>query len=905
MKDRRKLSWSTACAGCLKLLEGVSLSALLLCTFPGGAALADGLELVLPLDGAVVPLLDAKQKAFLSMPYEERYEFHRNAPDRYPRGRGPKTDFRTVPLPVTLTWKGTSGPVEVTVSKIGASRPFFAETVASNSVDVWNLEIGTPYVWRVRAGSETAEGTFSTEAQAPRILRIGPDGKHQGVANFRDIGGRIVADGRRIRQGLVYRSGGLNGNAHTNSHGFATGRAFLSERLRRYMTETLGIRTDIDLRKETERMGLTCSPLGAGVKWVCDWENYYGYGRVQKDGLEQTKKIFRVLMDERNYPVVIHCAAGADRTGTVSFLLEALLGVGDDELCVDYQISSWTGGFKKSLAWYDWLLKVFDAYPGKTLSERVCGFLTGPCGFTAEEIDRIRSILLEECPYPAEHMLPCHRWLALSPEHGRIVRTGDKAAAEQVKECSLALPDEIVLPSSWPEATNIVYVTDLYWFPYMDFRALNPYTQYTVPAKLPKKPALPLTAWDRMPSDYVTVVCTSGRTGEPPPEFFLRRGFRVRLDGRDIPLKTEPSNGARKILEIAPRPRNPRNSEGDFIRLKDGTLLFAWSCFYEGGAVENASWDNGGANIVFRRSSDEGETWSSEDEMLVRNDVMNVMSVSFLRLADGRIALFYVRKLSAREAEIAMRTSSDEAKTWSDAIKASAGLPKGYYVLNNARVIQLSSGRILVPLALHREKAGGGLTSEASLVCAFSDDAGATWRAGDKVDVREADGTLVDTQEPGVVELKDGRVMMWARTSFGSQYAGLSNDGGMTWGAFGPTGLVGPRSPATVRRLKSGALVAVWNDHRLNPELVPRGRRAPLSVALSYDEGKTWQKSVPVEENLTNFFCYTALHERDDGILLAYCSKQTRNLDSIRMTFVPFGAIGEKSKMQMKQRKGE
>ncbi len=504
----------------------------------------------------------------------------------------------------------------------------------------------------------------------------------------------------------------------------------------------------------------------------------------------------------------------------------------------------------------------------------------------------------------AGEVLPCHRRLALSPECERIVRTGDKAAAEQVKECPLSLPDEIAIPPSWPEATNIVYVTDMYWLPYLDVRRLNPYAQFTVPAALPKKPQLPLSAWDRMPSDYMTVLCTSGRTDEPPPEFFLRRGFRVRLDGKDIPLKTEPSNGARKILEIPPRPGNPRNSEGDFVRLKDGTLLFAWSCFYEAGAIENGSWDNGGANIVFRRSKDNGETWSGEDEMLVRNDAMNVMSVSFLRLADGRIALFYSRKLSAGESESLMRTSSDEAKTWSGAVKVSECLPKGYYVQNNARAVQLATGRILLPLARHPEKPDGGLMAEASLVCVFSDDAGATWRAGAMVDVYGADGTRVDTQEPGVVELNDGRVMMWARTSFGSQYAGLSSDGGETWSAFGPTGLVGPLSPATIRRLKSGNLVAVWNDHRLNPELVPRGRRAPLSVAVSHDDGRTWQKSVAIEENLADFLCYTALHERGDGILLAYCRKKTRNLDSIRMTFVPLGVLGSKPVCNQ-QRKGD
>ena len=511
---------------------------------------------------------------------------------------------------------------------------------------------------------------------------------------------------------------------------------------------------------------------------------------------------------------------------------------------------------------------------------------------------------LRERPYPADGVFSEHRHLALSTEHARIVREGDVKAAERVEEFPLSLPDEIELPQSWTEASNIVYVTDMYWYPYMDVRNLNPYAKFTVPAALPKKPALPLSAWDRMPSDYMTVLCTSGRADEPPPEFFLRRGFRVRLDGRDLPVPTEPSNGARKVLELAPRPGNPRNSEGDFVKLADGTLLFAWSRYYEAGKIENSSWDNGGADIVVRRSSDDGDTWSQTDEILVKNDAMNVMSVSFLRLDDGRIALFYIRKIDASISEILMRTSSDEAKTWSEAVNVTGGMPAGWYVLNNARVIQLKTGRVLAPLAIHPPKPGGGVEAAAGLVCVRSDDGGATWQAGAVVETFDSSGERVVTQEPGVVELKDGRVMMWTRTDRGSQYAGYSSNGGVTWSAFAPTGLVGPRSPATVKRLKSGDLVAVWNDHRLNPELVPRGRRAPLSVAASHDDGRTWPKSVAIEENLTDFLCYTAMYERNDGVLLAYCRKESRNLDSIRMTFVPFGLLGAEPVCNS-QRKGD
>ena len=129
-----------------------------------------------------------------------------------------------------------------------------------------------------------------------------------------------------------------------------------------------------------------------------------------------------------------------------------------------------------------------------------------------------------------EKVFPEHRHLALSAEHARIVREGDVKAAERVREFPLSLPDEIALPQSWTEASIIVYVTDMYWIPYMAVRGMNPYARFTVPAALPGKPRLPLSTWDRMPSDYMTVLCTSGRKGEPPPEFFLRRGFRVRLD---------------------------------------------------------------------------------------------------------------------------------------------------------------------------------------------------------------------------------------------------------------------------------------------------------------------------------------------------------------------------------------
>ena len=82
------------------------------------------------------------------------------------------------------------------------------------------------------------------------------------------------------------------------------------------------------------------------------------------------------------------------------------------------------------------------------------------------------------------------------------------------------------------------------------------------------------------------------------------------------------------------------------------------------------------------------------------------MSVSLLRLRDGRIAMFYIKKYASPAGEnypflddLLMRTSDDEGKTWSEATHVSPPAEPGYRVLNNDRVIQLESGRLVVPVA--------------------------------------------------------------------------------------------------------------------------------------------------------------------------------------------------------------
>lgn len=91
------------------------------------------------------------------------------------------------------------------------------------------------------------------------------------------------------------------------------------------------------------------------------------------------------------------------------------------------------------------------------------------------------------------------------------------------------------------------------------------------------------------------------------------------------------ASGVEKPLLIAPRPENGRNSEGDFIQLKDGRLLLIYSKFIGTG-------DHAPAELAGRYSSDGGETWDADDVQIIArtDDDANLMSVSLLRLADGR-----------------------------------------------------------------------------------------------------------------------------------------------------------------------------------------------------------------------------------------------------------------------------
>ena len=170
------------------------------------------LQLLTPAEGTVVPTLSDGQKAYLALPRKERVK--KFADEKY---RPKMKALGYYPQPLTLSWTNAA-PEKAAAHKVELFRATdgqcvfttnFVSDAAYGSLLVDNLEIARPYEWRVTAGKASATGHFTTEDIAPRLVRL------PGVPNVRDLGGRVGLDGRRVKQGIVYRSAGLNDNAST------------------------------------------------------------------------------------------------------------------------------------------------------------------------------------------------------------------------------------------------------------------------------------------------------------------------------------------------------------------------------------------------------------------------------------------------------------------------------------------------------------------------------------------------------------------------------------------------------------------------------------------------------------------------------------------------------------------
>ena len=394
-------------------------------------------EIVSPRDGALVALLPPEQKEVMNLPsYEERLSVLRADAKGTRRLQG--TNLWRKSLPLKLKWKVTAGDKGPWLIRIG-KRPDLSDARtevadlhlkpgADGLVDYElpraNLELGKRYYWSVAANAscrkwghigtccicerpmkpvDSAVAEFVTEEMAPRWIEI--EGK---VGNIRDFGGRMTRFGKRVRQGRLYRGQGLNENSVTGERG----RNRLTVEDVAYLTRTLGIRTDLDLRSKGEISGMEESPLGPSVNYL--WHSFASYAGLFKrdpsdmmtpDALRTTAETFRVFCDERNYPIYFHCIGGADRTGALAYILGGVLGVDRHELETDWEATFYPvlpelePRYSGSNYWRQ--KKHFDegfsryGAPNGSWNDRIVLYLKD-CGVTDEEISKFRRLMLED-----------------------------------------------------------------------------------------------------------------------------------------------------------------------------------------------------------------------------------------------------------------------------------------------------------------------------------------------------------------------------------------------------------------------------------------------------------------------------------------------------------------------------
>jgi predicted neuraminidase len=335
-----------------------------------------------------------------------------------------------------------------------------------------------------------------------------------------------------------------------------------------------------------------------------------------------------------------------------------------------------------------------------------------------------------------------------------------------------------------------------------------------------------------------------------------------------VPVKIEKEI----TLRLEPKDGNPRNSEGDFIRLKDGRILFVYTHF-TGGEGDHAT-----AYLAGRVSSDFGKTWTDKDILVLSNEGdMNIMSVSLLRLSDGLIALFYLRKNSDSDCIPIMRISTDEAETWSDSMECID--EPGYYVMNNDRAVQIQNGRIILPFALHKTPETEW-NERGKIICYYSDDIGKTWQKS----VHVPNPNNVILQEPGIIELKTGNLMMFCRTNAGSQYLSFSTDSGQNWSAVQSSNITSPMSPASIERIPStGDLLLVWNN-TFDSTSNRGGKRTPFNIAISKDDGENWENIKTLEDDPNGWYCYTAIEFINNSVLIGHCSGNREKYNGLETT---------------------
>ncbi len=262
-------------------------------------------------------------------------------------------------------------------------------------------------------------------------------------------------------------------------------------------------------------------------------------------------------------------------------------------------------------------------------------------------------------------------------------------------------------------------------------------------------------------------------------------------------------------------------------------------------------------NIIVRRSSDNGKTWSaietvvdfpygqsaSDPSMIVDNVTNEIFLFYNYMDLDAEYDIYYLHVVK----------SADNGKTWSEPIDITSQIAKpawhkDFKFITSGRGIQTRSGKLLHTM----------VNLNSGLHVFGSDDHGKTWYF--------IDSPIQPADESKIIELADGTLMINARVNNkGIRYVHTSKNEGKTWETKSAPELIDPGCNASIIRYTS--VEDGFNKNRLlfSNAKSEKGR-VNMSVRISYDEGKTWTEGKTIYEGPSAYSSLTVLKNGDIGL---------------------------------------
>ena len=203
----------------------------------------------------------------------------------------------------------------------------------TDTINVYNLIPGRVYNWKVqyhqKDGSlaNAGSGRFKTTGTL-RMLKI------DNIFNVRDMGGWPTTSGYPMKYGKIVRGSRLNVNGKTTKIITDQGVADL---------RWVGMRSELDMRDASNSVNATYSFFGQDCPIYNVNQGYNSRIATFANGPQSIQGILKLIeWLKADKPVYLHCSVGADRTGTVAYLVGALCGMTEDALCKDFELTSFS-----------------------------------------------------------------------------------------------------------------------------------------------------------------------------------------------------------------------------------------------------------------------------------------------------------------------------------------------------------------------------------------------------------------------------------------------------------------------------------------------------------------------------------------------------------------------------------